>query len=48
MAGRGEVNYDPVVFALLDWRSYAAGAFGIVIVVLATVGPESLTDTLGL
>lgn len=38
LAGRGEVHHDPVVFALLDWRSYVVGACGFVIFVLAKAG----------
>jgi 4-hydroxybenzoate polyprenyltransferase/phosphoserine phosphatase len=39
LAARGEVHHDPVVFALLDWRSYLVGAFSVVIVSLAKIGP---------
>jgi 4-hydroxybenzoate polyprenyltransferase/phosphoserine phosphatase len=42
MAARGEVHHDPVVFALLDWRSYAAAACGLGILVLAKVGPAGI------
>jgi len=38
LAARGEVHHDPVVFALLDWRSYVVGACGVIILSLATVG----------
>jgi len=35
---RGQIHHDPVIFALVDWRSYVVGACGLVIVFLATVG----------
>jgi 4-hydroxybenzoate polyprenyltransferase/phosphoserine phosphatase len=38
LAARGEVNHDPIVFALLDWRSYFAGALGLAIIFLAKTG----------
>lgn len=38
LAGRDEVNHDPVVFALFDWRSYVIGALGLFIAFLAKVG----------
>lgn len=42
LAGRGQVDHDPVVFALLDWRSYVLGACGLIIVIFAKIGPPSL------
>jgi 4-hydroxybenzoate polyprenyltransferase/phosphoserine phosphatase len=42
LAARGEVHHDPVVFALLDWRSYVVGACGVIILSLATVGMPTL------
>lgn len=42
LAARGEVHHDPVVFALLDWRSYIVGVCGLVIVSLATLGSAKI------
>jgi len=42
LADRGEVHHDPVVFALIDWRSYVVGACGLVIVLFAKVGPAGI------
>jgi len=42
LAARGDVHHDPVVFALQDWRSYVVGAAGLVVMLIATYGPESL------
>lgn len=42
LAARGEVYHDPVVFALVDWRSYVVGALGLVVVFLAKAGPAGL------
>jgi 4-hydroxybenzoate polyprenyltransferase len=39
LAARGQVHHDPVVFALLDWRSYVVGALAMVFVALAALGP---------
>jgi 4-hydroxybenzoate polyprenyltransferase len=38
MAARGEVQYDPVVFALRDGKSYIIGACSLFIGLLATSG----------
>jgi 4-hydroxybenzoate polyprenyltransferase len=37
LAQRREMNDDPVVFALTDWRSLLAGAFTAAIVVAASM-----------
>ena len=42
LAARGEVHHDPVVFALLDWRSYVVGACGLAIILLAKIGPTEI------
>lgn len=42
LAARGEVDHDPVVFALFDWRSYVIGACGMAIALLATLNPSWL------
>ena len=42
LAGRGEIRHDPLVFALLDWRSYVVAAFGFAIALLAKLGPAEL------
>jgi 4-hydroxybenzoate polyprenyltransferase len=42
LADRGEVHHDPVVFALLDWRSYVVGACGLVIIILAKIVPVAI------
>ena len=42
MAARGEVHHDPVVFALLDWRSYVVGACGLATFLLAKIGLAGL------
>lgn len=42
LAARGEVHHDPVVFALLDFRSYVVGALSAAILFLAAVGVEGL------
>ena len=34
LAARGKVHHDPVVFALMDWRSYVIG-FGVILAMLA-------------
>ena len=38
LAARNQVHHDPVVFALLDWRSYVVGIIGLAVVFVATVG----------
>jgi len=42
LAARGEVHHDPVVFALLDYRSLLAGACGVAVILLAKIGPVGL------
>src|SRR5258708_12145282 len=42
LARRGIVDHDPVVFALFDSRSYFVGACGVVIVLLAKLGPAGM------
>lgn len=42
LAARGEVHHDPVVFALVDWRSYVVGACGLAIIFLAKIGPVGI------
>ena len=42
LVARGEVHHDPVVFALQDWRSYVVGTGGLIIMLIATYGPENL------
>jgi len=42
LAARNEVDYDPVVFALFDWRSYVVGAGGLLIMLLAKIGPVGI------
>lgn len=42
LAARGEVHQDPVVFALLDWRSYVVGACGLAAAFLAKTGVPGL------
>ena len=42
LAARREVHHDPVVFALVDWRSYAVGAIGLAIILLAKIGPVEM------
>lgn len=37
LAARSEIHHDPVVFALLDWRSYIVGACALVTVFLASI-----------
>ena len=39
LGSRGQVDHDPVVFALFDWRSYIVGAMSAATIALATVGP---------
>jgi len=39
LAARGALHHDPVVFALLDSRSYVVAVCGLVIVLLAKIGP---------
>jgi 4-hydroxybenzoate polyprenyltransferase/phosphoserine phosphatase len=36
---RGQVDHDPVVFTLSDWRSYIVGAMSAAVIIFATVGP---------
>jgi 4-hydroxybenzoate polyprenyltransferase len=36
LAGRGEMNEDPVAFALHDWRSYIVGVLAAITVIAAT------------
>jgi 4-hydroxybenzoate polyprenyltransferase/phosphoserine phosphatase len=38
LAARGQVHHDPVVFALIDWRSYVVGALAVAVGLLATAG----------
>jgi 4-hydroxybenzoate polyprenyltransferase/phosphoserine phosphatase len=42
LAARGQVTQDPVVFTLLDWRSYIVGACSLLIVSFATLGPAGM------
>jgi 4-hydroxybenzoate polyprenyltransferase len=42
LAARGQVHHDPVVFALVDWRSYVVGACALVTVLLAKLGPGAI------
>lgn len=42
LAARGEVHHDPVVFAWVDGRSYGVGACGLVIILLAKIGPVEI------
>ena len=42
LAARGLVHHDPVVFALIDWRSYVLGVIAVGIVLLATFGTGAL------
>ena len=42
LAGRGEVHHDPVVFALLDWRSYVVGVLGLITALVASIGLAGL------
>ena len=37
LANRRQVNHDPIVFALMDWRSYVVGAMAGVILLLASL-----------
>ena len=37
MASRGEVDEDPIVFAINDWRSWLAGVLICVIVIIASI-----------
>jgi 4-hydroxybenzoate polyprenyltransferase/phosphoserine phosphatase len=39
LAARGHIRHDPVVFLLLDWRSYVTGAIGVGIILLAKLAP---------
>lgn len=36
LANRGQVDHDPVVFALMDFRSYIVAVFGGIILILAS------------
>jgi 4-hydroxybenzoate polyprenyltransferase/phosphoserine phosphatase len=42
LAGRDQVHHDPVVFALVDWRSYVVGAMAIAVIFVAAWGLPSL------
>ena len=42
LAGRGEVHHDPVVFALLDRRSYWVGACVLATAIFAKLGPAGI------
>jgi 4-hydroxybenzoate polyprenyltransferase len=42
LAARGQVTQDPVVFTLLDWRSYIVGACALLVVSFATLGPAGI------
>lgn len=41
LAGRNQVDHDPVVFALVDWRSYVVAAMALVVLVVAAWGVPS-------
>ncbi len=42
LAARGELHHDPVVAALLDWRSYVVGACGLAAVLVAKIGVSGI------
>ena len=42
LANRREVNHDPIVFALLDWRSYVFAVLIGAILVLASLDLKKL------
>jgi 4-hydroxybenzoate polyprenyltransferase/phosphoserine phosphatase len=44
LAAREEVHHDPLVFALLDWRSYVLGACALAAVLVARIGVPALAS----